>query len=78
MPTFTPIALTGKATLSGGTVAVALPAVTANSLIFLTAQSPGGTLGAVYVSARTPGTSFTITSLNVLDTSVVAWMLIEP
>ena len=68
----------GVDTLVAGTVTVNTTKVTANSRIFLTTQSPSGTLGAVYVSARTAGTSFTITSLNVLDTSTVAWLIVEP
>ncbi len=69
----------GLATLVGGTVTVSTTKVTANSRIFLTVQ--GGTLtnvGDVYVSARTAATSFTITSLNVLDASDVGWIIIEP
>ncbi len=69
----------GLATLSGGTVTVSTTAVTANSRIFLTDQ--GGTvtnLGSVYISARTAGTSFTISSTNILDASDVAWMIVEP
>lgn len=69
----------GTATLSAGSVVVSTTKVTANSRIFL--EVNGGTLtnvGAVYVSARTAGTSFTITSLNILDTSDVAWVIIEP
>lgn len=68
----------GAAVLVGGTVVVSTTKVTANSRILLTTQTPGGTIGAVYVSARTAGVSFTITSLNVLDTSTVAWFLVEP
>lgn len=68
----------GTATLVGGTVVVANNKVTATSRIFLTAQAPGGAPGAVYVSARTPGTSFTITSTSGTDTSVVAYILLEP
>lgn len=68
----------GIATLSGGTVVVSNTAVTANSRIFLTIQSPGGTLGSVYVAARTAGTSFTITSTSAIDTSVVAYEIFEP
>lgn len=69
----------GVVTLSGGTATVNTTKVTANSRIFLTVQ--GGTLtnvGAVYISARTAGTSFTITSLNILDSSDIAWLIIEP
>lgn len=69
----------GTATLAGGTVVVNTTKVTANSRIFLTIN--GGTLlnvGSTYVSARTAGTSFTITSTNVLDASNVAWVILEP
>lgn len=69
----------GIATLSAGTVTVPTTKVTANSRIFLTID--GGTLtnvGATYVSARTAGTSFTISSTNILDASSVSWIIIEP
>lgn len=68
----------GTATMVGGTVTVNTTKVTANSRIFLTIQTAGGTLGSVYISARTAGTSFTITSSSALDTSTVAWFLVEP
>ena len=68
----------GRATMVGGTITVNTTKVTANSEIFLTIQSPSGTPGAVYVSDRTAGTSFTITSTTTLDTSVVAWFIVEP
>lgn len=69
----------GQVTLVGGTAVVSTTKVTANSRIFL--QADGGTLtniGFQYVSARTAGTSFTISSINVLDTSNVDWIIIEP
>jgi hypothetical protein len=70
----------GVATLVAGTVTVSTTKVTANSRIFLTRQTTAGTLGtSVDVTARTAGTSFTITSNgSVLDTSDVAWMIVEP
>lgn len=68
----------GTATLTAGTVVVSTTAVTANSRVFLTAQNTGGTPGALRVSARTAGTSFTITSTSGTDTSSVAWMIVEP
>lgn len=70
----------GTATLVAGTVVVSTTKVTANSRIFLTAQSLGTvTIGqGLAVSARTAGTSFTVLSQSALDTSVVAWMIIEP
>lgn len=68
----------GTATLVAGTVTVNTTAVTANSRIFLTAQTSGAAPGALRISARTAGTSFTITSTNAGDTSAVAWVIIEP
>ena len=68
----------GRATLVGGTVTVNTTAVSANSEIFLTCQTPGGTPGFLRVSARVAGTSFTILSSSGTDTSVVAWMIVEP
>ena len=68
----------GRAVLVAGTVVVNTTKVTATSEIFLTNNVNGGTLGSVSVSARTAGTSFTITSTNVLDTSTISWIIIEP
>lgn len=69
----------GTGTLSGGTLVVSTTKVTANSRIFITDQ--GGTitnLGSLYISARTAGTSFTVSSTNVLDASTFAWIIFEP
>lgn len=68
----------GVTTLVAGTKVVATTECGANSRILLTTQAPGGTAGFLVVSARTAGTSFTILSSNVADTSVVAWFLVEP
>lgn len=68
----------GTATLVAGTVTVNTTRVTANSRIQLTAQTSGGGPGALRVSARTAGTSFTITSTSGTDTSLVAWEITEP
>lgn len=69
----------GVVTLSSGAATVATTAVTANSRIFLTGQEDGsGTEGFVRVSARTPATSFVITSSQGTDNSIVAWLLVEP
>lgn len=70
----------GVATLSGGTKVVSNTLVTANSRIFLSVQSLGTITVPVgiAVSARNPGTSFTILSGNVIDTSVIAWEIKEP
>lgn len=70
----------GVATLAAGTVVVNNTLVTASSRIFLTIQSLGtvATPKAIGVTARTAGTSFTITSADATDTSVVAWHITEP
>lgn len=67
----------GTAVLVGGTVTVANTSVTTNSRIFLTSQSDGGTVGFLRITAKTAATSFVITSSNPLDTSTVAWMIVE-
>lgn len=70
----------GVATLVAGAATVATTEVSANSRIQLTVQSLGTVSApqAVGVTARTPGTSFTITSADGTDTSVVAWEITEP
>lgn len=68
----------GTATLAAGAVTVADTSVTANSRILLTGNVDGGTPGFARVSARTPGTSFTITSSSGTDTSAVAYEIFEP
>lgn len=70
----------GTATLAAGTVTVSNTSVTANSRIFLTIQSLGTVSVAkpIAVTARTAGTSFTITSADNTDTSVVAYEIFEP
>jgi hypothetical protein len=68
----------GAATLVAGTVTVNTAAVTANSRIMLTGQDSSGTHGELTISARTGGTSFTITSTSATDTRSVAWIIFEP
>lgn len=68
----------GTATLVAGTVVVNTTKVTGNSRIFLTAQTTGAAPGALRVSARTAGTSFTVTSSSATDTSTFAWLIVEP
>ena len=67
----------GGVVLAAGTNTVANTSVTATSRIFVTGQVAGGTVGGENVSARTAGTSFTITSTNAADTSTVAYEIFE-
>lgn len=68
----------GASVLVAGSVVVANTSVTANSRILLTSNVDGGTPGFLRISARTNGTSFTITSSSGTDTSTVAWQIFEP
>lgn len=68
----------GTATLSIGSVNVATTAVTATSVIFLTDQNPVGTVGFIGLGGIRAGSGFTVLSTNVLDTSVIGWMIVEP
>jgi hypothetical protein len=70
-------AICGNATLVAGTVTVNTTAATANTLVMLSPKTAGGTLG-TYTYTIVAGTSFTINSSNILDTSVISWMLVEP
>ena len=68
----------GTATLNGtAAVTVSAPMTDANTLIFLTTQSPAGTPGTPYVATVTPGAGFTVKSTSSGDTSQVAWVLID-
>lgn len=67
----------GSGTLAGGTVTIANTAVTANSRILITDTSEAGTVGTLSVSAVVPGTSFTVTSSNALDTSTFSYLIVE-
>lgn len=67
----------GTVTLVAGTATVANSSITANSRIFLTAQNNAGTIGSLSVTTITANTSFVIKSTNPLDTSLVAWMIVE-
>lgn len=70
----------GVAILVAGTITVSTTVVAANSRIQITIQSLGtvATPKAIGITARTAATSFTITSADNTDTSVVAWLIIDP
>lgn len=72
-------ARTGRTTLVAGTKVVTDAGITAASNIFLTVQSLGTVTAAkaVAVTARSNGVSFTITSSDNTDTSVVAYLITD-
>lgn len=70
--------MTGVVELQSGTGVVIFGGVTDSTRILLTIQTPGGTVGTVYVAGRIPGTGFTVSSTSSRDSSVVGWFAIEP
>lgn len=68
----------GQATLVAGTVTVTHDLIGPGTRVILSRETLGGTPGHLYVSARNPGTDFTIASTSAADTSEVNWLLIEP
>lgn len=70
----------GSTTLVAGTKVVTESTVSASSIIILTPQTLGTIIvpAALAVTARSNGVSFTITSAQVTDTSVVGWQILEP
>lgn len=67
----------GVATLAAGTITVNNVNITPATLILVSRQAAGGTLGHLSV-ARAAGTSFTVNSSSATDTSTIAYLLIEP
>lgn len=67
----------GNAVLVGGTVTVSNTTVTANTVVLLTRKTSGGTIGTAITYSLSAGTSFTITSDNILDTSTFSYVLVE-
>lgn len=65
------------AAMTAGTIAVTTTAVTANSVIVLSQKTIGGTPGALFVSAVTAGSGFTIKSTSSTDTSTVNWIILD-
>jgi hypothetical protein len=67
----------GTGTLVAGTVTINTTKVTANSRIFITRSTAGGTLGELSYTISA-GVSFTVTSISALETSTFNWIIIEP
>lgn len=63
--------------MTAGSITISTTAVTANSLIFLTHATVGGTQGILSVGTITAGTSFVINSSSASDTGTVNWLIIN-
>jgi len=66
----------GRATLVGGTILVSNTAVSANTRIFLSVFTAGGTQGHLSYT-QVNATSFTINSTSATDTSIINWLIME-
>lgn len=68
-----------SAAMSAGTITISTTAVTSSSIIFLTVNTVGGTVGTLSAPAAsiTAGTSFVINSSSNTDTSTVNWLVIN-
>ena len=69
--------LCGTVALVAGTVTVSTVKAASTTWIRLQTVAPGGTPGALFISAVVVGTSFTIKSTSATDTSTVAWTLMS-
>lgn len=67
----------GTAKLVAGLVIINSSFVRADSIIMVTSQVDGGDPGFLRVQSRVNGTSFTIRSSSVTDTSTVGWEIIN-
>lgn len=69
----------GTATLVAGTVTVSTTAISANSKVYLSVDTPGGTQGFLSApsASYTAGTSFVINSSSGTDTSTVNWVIVD-
>lgn len=78
-PTGNADSVAGTATLSGGTVTVSTTAVSASSMILVSHNTPGGTMGhlSAPVASIVAATSFVINSSSGTDTSTVNWWIIN-
>jgi hypothetical protein len=69
----------GTSTLSSGSKVVSNTTVTATSIIIVTATNKSGTGGTLYLTARSPNTSFTVTSTGGSgDNSSFNYWIFEP
>jgi hypothetical protein len=69
--------IAGTATLVAGTVTVSTTAVTASSIILISRNAAGGTVGDLRLGTITAGVSFVINSASGTDTSTVNWLIVN-
>ena len=70
--------LAGKTTLNNNASSLVLTnKILNNSIVFLTTQSPSGTLGIPFIESIVESNSFTISSTNIDDKSTIGWFIIQ-
>lgn len=67
----------GTATLASGSAVVTNAIIDNTWSIYLTNQSPSGTVGALYVSSITANTTFNVLSTNAGDNSTFSWLMVQ-
>ena len=67
----------GVVRLNAGLAVVTSTQIRYESRVFLTPQDGTGT-GALSISARKPGETFTISSSDVADARAIAWLIVQP
>ena len=70
--------ITDRCTLSAGTCTITNSRIKNATNVICMTQFPAGSLGALYISGRNIGVNYTVASLNVLETSTVGCILLEP
>lgn len=70
----------GTGILVSGATTINTTVVTAQSRIFISDEGGGvvANIGALYISSKTAGSNFTVASVNILDTSTFAWLIVNP
>lgn len=67
----------GTVTLVAGSATVSTVSIAADTQVFLSRRTTGGTVGHLYISAINPGVSFNITSTSGADTSTVSYLMVR-
>ena len=67
----------GTVVLVAGAATVNTTAITSTSIVLLTHQVLGGSIGILYKGTVVAGTSFDIRSSNLSDTSTIGWLIIN-
>jgi hypothetical protein len=68
----------GTATLIAGTAVVSDKTTATDTIVTLSYKTPGGTPGAVFVSAKTVGMGFVVKSTSATDASLIYYEAFEP